>query len=468
MDTVETICAPATASGGALDLIRLSGPDAVRAAAAVFFPRNGKNFAFCKPRVATFGEIRENDRVIDEVIALIFRGPFSYTGEDCVEISCHGSSYIVDKIISLLIAQDGVRMARPGEFTERAFLNGKMDLSQAEAVADIIEARSELYNRIAIDQLRGGITKAVDDIHESILRLNAMIELSLDFSDHDDLEFASRDELLEGTDKVISKIDRLLSSFSEGNMIRNGIPVAIVGKPNVGKSTLMNTLLHDDRAIVSARPGTTRDTIEEKIYIKGQEYRLIDTAGIRESEDDIERAGITRALEKIKRARILVVLVSPQSIKEDLNVLSGIKTDANLIVAINKADLITSESEMSLKKEKCEEFLSQNGYRAKICIISAKKDMGIEDLKEAVSSTIPVREKNCGNDTVIVSRRHYDVLSKAFYKLKEMRQEVEEGTEPEILSLYLRDADNSLMEIGGGTTSEEVLNSIFSHFCIGK
>ena len=466
IDFSDTICAPATASGGALNIIRISGGKAIDITSQIFYPASGRSFTERKANMATFGEIRDGEQVIDEVVALPYRAPHSYTGEDSVEITCHGSRFITDRIISLLLSH-GCRMARPGEYTERAFLKGKMDLSQAEAVADVIAARSEAFSSIAIHQLRGSLSKAIDQIRERLIHLISMLELSLDFSDHEDLEFASQDKVLAATDAVIDEIKRLTASFAEGNMVKNGIPVAIIGRPNVGKSTLMNTLLGDNRAIVSARPGTTRDTIEETLYIAGTEFRMIDTAGLRTTDDDIEQAGIDRAMEQIEKAQIILCVVSADSAADDLDVLRSIGSGAKVIIAVNKCDLHPKGLD-SIGRDVKSRAAAILGTTPDVCCISARRGTGIPALRKLLTGILPHHGELSGNTTIIVNRRHYDTLRKALSQIEEMRGKLLQGEPAEILSLYLRDAADTLTALGGGTTPDEVLNTLFIHISVGK
>ena len=381
----DTICALATAPGGAIGIIRISGPQALEILSRVFT----KDISAAPANTIHYGHIKNGAEIVDEVMASLFRAPHSYTGEDSVEISCHGSRYILNKVLNLLIAE-GCRQAGPGEFTQRAYLNGKMDLSQAEAVADLIASTNQATHQIAMSQLRGHFSSKLAQLREQLLKLTSLLELELDFSDHEDLEFADRSELMELTKTIDNHITHLFNSFETGQAIKQGIPVAIVGKTNVGKSTLLNRLLKDDRAIVSDVHGTTRDTIEDTIDIKGITFRFIDTAGIRQTQDEVEQIGITRTYAAIDKARIVLWLIdSEPSIKEINDILQ--RTDnKKLIVIKNKADKADNNGYNSLKLP----FVS----------ISAKFGKGIEELEQAIyeAADIPTLTEN----DIIVTHRN--------------------------------------------------------------
>lgn len=466
----DTICAPATALGGALCIVRVSGHNAIGAVSRIFRPASGGDFRDISANHATFGTIvRPADgTVVDEVVATPYAAPHSYTGDDSAEISCHGSPYIVDAIMRLL-ADAGCRMARPGEFTERAFLAGKMDLSQAEAVADVIAARSEAYSRIAMHQLRGGLRSELTQIHESLLALRSMMELELDFSDHDDLPFEQHSQLIGRAGEIRQRLSRLASSFSSASAIKSGIAVAIVGQPNVGKSTLMNALLGEERAIVSSQPGTTRDTIEEPLSISGIDFRIIDTAGLRDTADEIERQGIERAKAAREKAREILWLVSPER-----PTLSGsmqreaTATDAKTIIVINKADTASP-----LQIEKIEQTLRDEAGEmgiesAPVVAISAKQKTGLDRLEKLMREACGADAALSSGETVIVSKRHYDALTRAVGHMDCAIRGLEEDKPVELVSLDVRAVDYDLMDIGGQTTPEEVLQNVFSHFCVGK
>lgn len=464
----DTICAVATAPGGALGIVRVSGCEAISIATKVFFPISGKAFDTVQANHATFGTIEYEGQVIDEVVGLPFYAPHSYTGENSVEFSCHGSQYILSKIVQILIS-NGCRIAQPGEYTKRAFLNGKMDLSQAEAVADVIAANSEAYNRIAINQLRGGIKEMLNSMHNKITTLRSMLELELDFSDHEDLEFAQRSQLLDMASELKDEMENLASTFTTGNTIKNGIPVAIVGRPNVGKSTLMNALLKEDRAIVSDIPGTTRDTIEESFYISGIEFRLIDTAGLRKTNDKVENLGISRTIETIKNVQTIVLIVNAD--EEVLNLPFSkieIPSDVYLIIAINKIDLISDKQKLIEIGDRIKnQTVKTLGISPTLVYTSAINGTGIEELKKSLTDT-QKDNVSASSNAIVVNKRHYEALRKASSDMQNVLEDIKNNISAELVSLDLRQVDFDLMEISGATTPQEVLNKIFSHFCVGK
>ena len=445
----DTICALATAPGGAIGIIRISGPQALEILSRVFT----KNVSAAPANTIHYGHIKNGAEIVDEVMASLFRAPHSYTGEDSVEISCHGSRYILNNVLNLLIAE-GCRQAGPGEFTQRAYLNGKMDLSQAEAVADLIASTNQATHQIAMSQLRGHFSSKLAQLREQLLKLTSLLELELDFSDHEDLEFADRSELMELTKTIDNHITHLSNSFETGQAIKQGIPVAIVGKTNVGKSTLLNRLLKDDRAIVSDVHGTTRDTIEDTIDIKGITFRFIDTAGIRQTQDEVEQIGITRTYAAIDKARIVLWLIdSEPSIKEINDILQ--RTDnKKLIVIKNKADKADNNSYNSLKLP----FIS----------ISAKFGKGIEELEQAIyeAADIPTLTEN---DIIVTNARHYEALVRAHEHIQRVIDGLQMQLSGDLLSEDLRLTLDTLAEITGGQiTPNEVLGNIFKNFCIGK
>ena len=447
--SVDTICALATAPGGAIGIIRISGPQALEILSRVFT----KDVSAAPANTIHYGHIKNGAEIVDEVMASVFRAPHSYTGEDSVEISCHGSRYILNKVLNLLIAE-GCRQAGPGEFTQRAYLNGKMDLSQAEAVADLIASTNQATHQIAMSQLRGHFSSKLAQLREQLLKLTSLLELELDFSDHEDLEFADRSELMELTKTIDNHITHLSNSFETGQAIKQGIPVAIVGKTNVGKSTLLNRLLKDDRAIVSDVHGTTRDTIEDTIDIKGITFRFIDTAGIRQTQDEVEQIGITRTYAAIDKARIVLWLIdSEPSIKEINDILQ--RTDnKKLIVIKNKADKTDNNSYNSLKLP----FIS----------ISAKFGKGIEELEQAIyeAADIPTLTEN---DIIVTNARHYEALVRAHEHIQRVIDGLQMQLSGDLLSEDLRLTLDTLAEITGGQiTPNEVLGNIFKNFCVGK
>ena len=425
----DTICAPATATGGAIGIIRVSGPDAFSAVSrlcSVCCDKVVANTVHYTHIVNAEGE------VIDEVMVSVFRTPHSYTGEDSVEISCHGSRYIINKVLELLV-QNGCRMANPGEFTQRAYLNGKMDLSQAEAVADLIASTNQATHKIAMSQLRGHFSSRLAQLREQLLKLTSLLELELDFSDHEDLEFADRSELKELTQTIHQHITRLADSFHAGNAIKEGVPVAIIGAPNVGKSTLLNALVGEERAIVSDIQGTTRDAIEDIIQLGGITFRFIDTAGIRHTEDQIELMGIDRSIAAAQRALIIIMMTEPGKPYPDIPV----RNDQTVIRIENKT----------------EQF-------------QAKFGVGLDQLREQLINAAP---KTTDADVIVTNARHYDALVRANEHLQRVIDGLEMQLSGDLLSEDLRLTLDTLAEITGGQiTPNEVLGNIFKHFCVGK
>jgi len=424
----DTICALATAPGGALGIIRVSGPKAFAIVSSLC--------SVCCDIVAAntvhYTRIQDGSEIVDECMVSVFRAPHSYTGEDSVEISCHGSHYILNKVLSLLI-ENGCRQAAPGEFTQRAYLNGKMDLSQAEAVADLIASTNRATHRMAMSQLRGGISSELAVMREKLLKLTSLLELELDFSDHEDLEFADRSELLHLAQQIDSHITRLANTFQTGNALKNGIPVAIVGAPNVGKSTLLNALLGEERAIVSNIQGTTRDAIEDTIQLGGITFRFIDTAGIRHTDDQIESLGIERSKAALQRARIILLMTEP-----------GIPYP-----------VIETRSDQTVIR-----------IENKTPAFQAKYGVGLEALKQQLIAAAP---KTSDTDIIITNARHYDALVRAKQSLHRVIEGLEMQMSGDLLSEDLRQVLDILAEITGGQiTPHEVLGNIFKHFCVGK
>ena len=445
----ETICALATAPGGAIGIIRISGPQTLEILSRVFT----KNLTQAQPNTIHYGHIKNGEEVVDEVLVSVFRAPHSYTGEESAEISCHGSRYILNKVLALLIA-NGCRQAGPGEFTQRAYLNGKMDLSQAEAVADLIASTNLATHQIAMSQLRGHFSSKLAQLREQLVKLTSLLELELDFSDHEDLEFADRSELKELTKTIDNHITRLAKSFETGQALKQGIPVAIVGKTNVGKSTLLNRLLKDDRAIVSDIHGTTRDTIEDTIDINGITFRFIDTAGIRQTQDEVEQIGITRTYAAIDKARIVLWLIDEEPSTEEINDISQRTENKKLIIIKNKADKADSNSYNLLNRP----FIT----------ISAKFGTGIDELEQAIyeAANIPALTEN---DIIVTNARHYDALVRAHDCIQRVIDGLEMQLSGDLLSEDLHQALDTLAEITGGQiTPNEVLGNIFKNFCVGK
>jgi tRNA modification GTPase len=447
--SVDTICALATAPGGALGIIRISGPQALEILSHVFT----KNLTDAKPNTVHFGHIKDGTEVIDEVLVSVFRAPHSYTGEDSAEISCHGSRYILNKVLELLI-QQGCRMANPGEYTMRAYLNGKMDLSQAEAVADLIAASNEANHQMAMSQLRGGISTKLSQLRDQLLKLTSLLELELDFSDHEDLEFADRSELLSLAKNINNHITHLAESFETGQAIKQGIPVAIVGKTNVGKSTLLNALLKDDRAIVSDIHGTTRDTIEDTIDINGITFRFIDTAGIRQTSDQVEQIGIERTYAAIDKARIVIWMVDAEPAQEELINMNKLSENKKLILVRNKIDKAQNTPFTIVKIPLIE--------------ISAKHGTHLSNLEQAIyeAADIPTPQQS---DIIVTNARHYDALIRAHAHLQRVLDGMAQNISGDLLSEDLRLTLDTLSEITGGQiTPNEVLGNIFKNFCVGK
>ncbi len=436
--SVDTICALATAPGGAIGIIRISGPQALEILSHVFrgkgdvmsYPANTIHYGHIIDKTSNLKPQTSNP--IDEVVVSIFRAPHSYTGEDSVEISCHGSRYILNRVLELLI-EHGCRQAGPGEFTQRAYLNGKMDLSQAEAVADLIASTNQATHQIAMSQLRGHFSSKLAQLRDQLLKLTSLLELELDFSDHEDLEFADRSELMELTQTIHQHITRLADSFQAGNALKNGIPVAIVGAPNVGKSTLLNALVGEERAIVSDIQGTTRDAIEDTIQLGGITFRFIDTAGIRHTDDQIELMGIDRSIAAAQRALIVIMMTVPGTPYPDVPV----RSDQTVIRIENKT----------------EQF-------------QAKFGVGLDQLRQQLIDAAP---KTTDADVIVTNARHYDALVRANEHLQRVIDGLQMQLSGDLLSEDLRLTLDTLAEITGGQiTPNEVLGNIFKHFCVGK
>ncbi len=445
----DTICALATAPGGALGIIRISGPQALEILSRVF----SKDICDVQPNTIHYGHIKDGSEIIDECMTSIFKAPHSYTGEDSAEITCHGSRYILNKVLELLL-QHGCRMAEPGEFTQRAYFNGKMDLSQAEAVADLIASSNKATHQLAMSQLRGGISTELSQLRDQLLKLTSLLELELDFSDHEDLEFADRSELMDIANRIDNQITHLAHSFETGQAIKQGIPVAIVGKTNVGKSTLLNRLLHDDRAIVSDVHGTTRDTIEDTIDLQGVTFRFIDTAGIRQTTDQVEIIGIERTFSAIDKARIILWVIDEEpSIKEFNNIKQRFE-NKKLIIVQNKIDKV--------------EFVPLTTVNFPLIAISAKQGTNIAQLEQAIyqAADIPALSDS---DVIVTNARHYDALIRAREAILRVIDGLQQQLSGDLLSEDLRQAIDILSEITGGQiTPNEVLGNIFKNFCVGK
>jgi len=462
----RTICAPATANGGAISIIRISGPESHSICEKIFSPSdNNTRISQVSGFKIVHGEIRSEDEIIDDVLLSVYRSPNSYTGEDAAEVSCHGSVYIVTRILQLLVSH-GAAIAQPGEFTQRAFLNGKMDLSQAEAVADLVASGSRAAHKLAMNQMRGGFSSEIAKLRSELLRFVSLIELELDFGE-EDVEFADRKELRSIILVVMDITRRLASSFRLGNVIKNGIPVAIVGKPNSGKSTLLNALLKEERAIVSEIPGTTRDAIEDTIVINGMEYRFIDTAGLRDTSDKIESMGIIKTNEKIMKAEVILMVdevsESPALINMRADKLRDMisNTGKKLFILVNKIDESDNNSIDFLKKEiKLRDSDS-------LLFISAKDLTGIEELRSGIG--IAVETDRADQEDVIISNlRHFEALQSVSASLERVLSGFDENVPEDLIATDIRQTIHYLGEITGEITTDEILSNIFRNFCIGK
>ncbi len=457
----DTICALATAAGsGAIAVIRLSGPEAFAITETIFHPASKELIiSNAESHTAHFGLIKQGDEIIDEVLVTIFKNPRSYTGEDSVEISCHGSIYIQQKIIELLL-EKSARMAEPGEFSQRAFLNGKFDLTQAEAVADLIASESKTAHQIAMRQLRGTYSNRIKDLRTELLNFASLIELELDFAE-EDVEFVDRTEFVKLVNKISSEIKKLVHSFKVGNVLKDGIPVAIVGKPNVGKSTLLNALLNEEKAIVSDIPGTTRDVIEDRINLQGTLFRFIDTAGIRDSKDTIEKIGIERTYSQLEQASIVLFLIEADaslSIDSIKNQLSEAKINFEsdeqiIIVLINKTDKIDFSN-------------FQEAKQLKIIGISAKNKIGLQEIEDSLLAY--VQQFNIQSSSIVTNSRHIEAFNNSLAALQQILFGFENDIPTDLISIDVRDALYHLGSITGEITNDELLGNIFGKFCIGK
>lgn len=458
----DTICAIATAQGGAIGCIRVSGPEAIEITSCIFTPAaTNRELGDSKPYTLTFGRIYDGSEVIDEVLVSLFRAPHSYTGENSTEITCHGSAYILQKVLQLLI-KNGCRMAAPGEYTQRAFLNGKMDLSQAEAVADLIASSSAATHRLAMSQMRGGFSKELATLRDQLLHFTSLIELELDFSDHEELEFADRSELCQLANNIEKVIARLVNSFNVGNAIKNGVPVAIIGETNAGKSTLLNVLLNEDKAIVSDIHGTTRDIIEDTVNIGGITFRFIDTAGIRETSDTIESLGIERTFQKLDQAEIVLWMIDATNAQAQITQLAGQLLPRcerkQLILVYNKADLVDN-----IQNSIPDNFPDN----VQSITLSAKKREHIEELQRMLitSAHLPTITQN---DVIVTNVRHYEALNNALEAIHRVQEGLTNNISGDFISQDIRECIFHLSDIAGEVTNYMVLQNIFQHFCIGK
>jgi len=458
----DTICAIATPPGtGAIAVVRLSGPVSLSIAQHFFIPAGKKSGThIMESHKMHFGKFMHEKRIIDEVLLTYFKSPHSYTGEEAVEISCHGSEFIQQKIIELLL-ESGARLAEPGEFTMRAFLNGKLDLSQAEAVADLIASQSKSAHRLALNQMRGGFSEKIKELRDKLLQFASLIELELDFSE-EDIEFADRTALHKLLSELKNELTYLISSFKVGNVLKTGIPVAIIGKPNVGKSTLLNAILNEEKAIVSEIPGTTRDTIEDTIIIHGYRFRFIDTAGLRQSQDTVENIGIGRTYDKIEQATIILYIcdISDTEHNNVEEILTEFKQyieddDKYFILVANKIDQL-HEIPSHLKEM----------LELETVFVSAKRKENIHLLAETLVKK--VKEKSISSDIIVSNSRHYDALMSALDALRQVDQALHDNIPTDLVAIDIRQALHHLGTITGEITTDEVLGSIFSKFCIGK
>jgi len=471
MIKLDNIIALATPSGvGAIAIIRISGKNAITICEPFFKSHSGKRLLKQNTHSIHLGHIVDNNRVIDEVLVSIFKDPQSYTGENVVEISCHGSLYIQQEIIQLFL-RNGCRIANPGEFTLRAFLNGKLDLSQAEAVADLISSESEASHQVAMQQMRGGFSNEIKKLRDELLNFASLIELELDFAE-EDVEFANRDQFRELIERIVKVLKHLIDSFAVGNVIKNGIPVAIIGEPNVGKSTLLNTLLNEEKAIVSEIPGTTRDAIEDELIIGGINFRFIDTAGIRDTQDVIETIGIKKTFEKIEQSQVVMLLldakelqVKNEKLKVDIEQIKKKYPLKPLLLVVNKVDKLSDENKVKLKKELS--VISIKNEKSHIQLLSAKTGKGIESLKIKLLQFVNTGALR-NNDTIITNSRHYDALLKALIEIQKVQQGMDDSLSGDLLAIDIRQALYHFGEITGEITTDDLLGNIFANFCIGK
>jgi len=466
----DTIVALASPSGsGAIAVIRVSGTEAISICKSVFSSVSGKDISKQKSHTLHLGHVVDGDKIIDQVLLSIFKGTHSYTGENTIEISCHGSTYIQQQIIQLLLRK-GCRMANAGEFTLRSFLNGKMDLSQAEAVADLILSDNEASHQIAMQQMRGGFSNEIMQLRQELLNFASLIELELDFAE-EDVAFADRTQFRNLLNRIEFVLKRLIDSFAVGNVIKNGIPIAIVGEPNVGKSTLLNALLNEERAIVSEIAGTTRDTIEDELVIGGIGFRFIDTAGIRDTEDVVESIGIKKTFEKIEQAQVVLYLVDGSRLSVDGKldtILVEVGKTRNqfpqkpILIIINKMDLISPEIISKINSK-----LTTNNQQLTTIYISAKENMGVDELKNQLLSFVNTGALR-NNETIVTNTRHYDSLLKALEEIQKVNFGLQTNISSDLMAIDIREALYHFGMITGEVTNDELLGNIFANFCIGK
>lgn len=476
MNQEECICALATPAGGAIGIIRLSGSDAITLTDKIFQSANGKSLEEAKPYTLHYGEIKDKDgNTIDDVLVSVFRAPHSYTGENSTEISCHGSRYILQQVLHRF-TEVGCRQAEPGEYTRRAYLNGKMDLSQAEAVADLIASTNKATHKMALSQLKGHFSNELSLLREKLLKMTSLLELELDFSDHEELEFADRSVLQALAEEINHKITTLAHSFETGNALKQGVAVAIVGKTNVGKSTLLNRLLHEEKAIVSDIHGTTRDVIEDTTLIDGITFRFIDTAGIRKTDDVVENIGIERTFQKMEEAKIVIWLLDGQPSASEIEEMKLKNQGKKLLVVFNKMDKLENDKlafdkfTHSCGSDSSESEASEGDSsepKAPL-FISARTGENVSSLEQALVKAADIPEIT-ENDVIITSARHYEALLRAHDSLSRVLESMEMGMSGDIIAEDLKMVLEELGEITGGQiSSQETLNNIFKHFCIGK
>lgn len=472
----ECICALATQAGGAIGIIRLSGSNAITLTDKIFQSANGKSLEEAKPYTLHYGEIKDKDgNTIDDVLVSVFRAPHSYTGENSTEISCHGSRYILQQILHRF-TEVGCRQAEPGEYTRRAYLNGKMDLSQAEAVADLIASTNKATHKMALSQLKGHFSNELSLLREKLLKMTSLLELELDFSDHEELEFADRSDLQALAEEINHKITTLAHSFETGNALKQGVAVAIVGKTNVGKSTLLNRLLHEEKAIVSDIHGTTRDVIEDTTLIDGITFRFIDTAGIRKTDDVVENIGIERTFQKMEEAKIVIWLLDEQPSASEIEEMKQKNQGKKLLVVFNKMDKLENDKlafdkfTHSCGSDSSESEASEGDSSEPEAplFISARTGENVSSLEQALVKAADIPEIT-ENDVIITSARHYEALLRAHNSLSRVLESMEMGMSGDIIAEDLKMVLEELGEITGGQiSSQETLNNIFKHFCIGK
>lgn len=476
MNQEECICALATPAGGAIGIIRLSGSDAITITDKIFQSANGKSLEEAKPYTLHYGEIKDKDgNTIDDVLVSVFRAPHSYTGENSTEISCHGSRYILQQVLRRF-TEVGCRQAEPGEYTRRAYLNGKMDLSQAEAVADLIASTNKATHKMALSQLKGHFSNELSLLREKLLKMTSLLELELDFSDHEELEFADRSVLQALAEEINHKITTLAHSFETGNALKQGVAVAIVGKTNVGKSTLLNRLLHEEKAIVSDIHGTTRDVIEDTTLIDGITFRFIDTAGIRKTDDVVENIGIERTFQKMEEAKIVIWLLDEQPSASEIEEMKLKNQGKKLLVVFNKMDKLENDKlafdkfthSCGSDSSESEASEGESSEAESPLFISARTGENVSSLEQALVKAADIPEIT-ENDVIITSARHYEALLRAHDSLSRILESMEMGMSGDIIAEDLKMVLEELGEITGGQiSSQETLNNIFKHFCIGK